>query len=67
MENAKLRNAKTAINGPTGHDRKLEDILYDPKKIRKEINEISKRPYSIQSEVGTVIELLQPPKRFIVS
>ena len=65
MDSAKLRNAKTAINGPPGHDRKLENILYDPKKILKQINEMSKRSHSVQSEVGTVIELLQPAKKFV--
>ena len=61
--NAKLRDAVTAINGPPGCDyRLLDDIVYEPNKVGKQVEQIQHRAFPIHSEVAAVIGLLQPPK-----
>ena len=60
--NAKLRDAVTAINGPPGCDRRLDDIIYEPKKVKKLVEQINQRAFPTHSEVGAVIDALRPPK-----
>ena len=62
---ARLRNAKTAINGPEGYDRKLDDVLYKPQKLKKGLENLKSNSLSTYAEVMGVIELLKPEQRCV--
>lgn len=62
---ARLRNVKTAINGPAGYDRKLDDILYKPQKLQKDLQTLTSNSLSTYAEVMGVIELLKPEQRCV--
>ena len=62
---SRLRNAKTAINGPEGYDRKLDDILYKPQKLNKDLQSLKSNSLSTYAEVMGVIELLKQEQRCV--